>query len=364
MREITVLVKPASSSCNASCSYCFYKDLSTCRMIDSHGSMQPETWRRLVDGVYQAGYEKVIFAFQGGEPLLAGVGFFEDFVAYTQENKDGRTIEYTVQTNGILLDDGFCRIFKEYDFLVGISIDGFAENHNKHRFLNQAGSFAAVMEGVELLRRYGIEFNVLTVLTRELAQFPDKLHEFYTENRFNFVQIIPCLPELQGSNPYSLTPQLFSFFYTRFYDLWLDALSQGEYLSENLIDNVVRACLGLPTSRCGMFGTCQVQCIVEADGSVYPCDFYALDQFQLGNVKGDKIRDLLRNPAAEAFIGADNTLPKPCHVCQFRSICNGNCKRMRPTFVNDSYCGYKDLLARVASSLDLVQRSIAALNRR
>lgn len=349
MRETSILIKPASAECNCVCTYCFYDDVSNCRVVKSHGLIKEETWKKLVDDAFSSKhqFERVNFMFQGGEPLLAGHRFFSAFIDYTQENRGAIEVSYAVQTNGTRITDRLCKLFKEYDFLVGISIDGFKENHNMMRFLHDVGSFDAVMAGLELLKKHNIEYNVLTVLTKQLAKQPEKLYNFYKEQGFKFVQLIPCLPNFgigAEEDLYACTPELYGSFYTKFYELWLNDFKHGHYLSESLIDNVITMFMGGYPDRCGMLGFCQSQCVVEANGSVYPCDFYVLDEFESGNINTMKLDDILEQDVMETFKDHDQVLPEKCKTCPFQKICNGNCKRMRPTFINEDTCGYQLLL--------------------
>ncbi len=367
MREISILIKPASSLCNANCAYCFYEDVSTNREIKSYGFMQKKTAEKIVDEAFNImpSYDRINFVFQGGEPLLAGSEFYLEFISYTQEHKNNILVEYSMQTNGTLLNDELCTLFKKYNFLIGISIDGFKKSHNKHRFLNRNGSFDKVMEGVDLLRKHKINFNVLTVLTDYLSNYPNELFQFYKDNEFNVVQIIPCLPDFNQKpveSPYYLTPKQFYSFYSNFFDIWLNELKQGNYISESLIDNVVNTVLGLPVNRCGMFGACQLHHIFESDGSMYPCDFYVIDKFKLGNILDLGLKQINLNPLVEDFKNYDNKLEDVCINCEFKLICNGNCKRTRPTFLSKDYCGYKGLIEQVMSNIDLIVDSINRIN--
>ena len=363
MKETSILIKPVSSTCNNVCTYCFYDDVSNCRTVKSHGLIQDTTWKKLIDDACE-NYDKITFLFQGGEPLLAGYRFFEAFIDYTKNYN--KTIMFAIQTNGTRLTPKLCRLFKAHNFLVGISIDGFKENHNRFRFLHGAGSFDAVMDGLNLLREFDIPFNVLTVLTSQLATKPDELYDFYKEEGFDFVQIIPCLSNFDHDDPFACNPERFSAFYARFFERWFNDFQIGEYMSEGLIDDVVKLLSGIQPSRCGMLGQCQAQCIVESNGSVYPCDFYVLDEYVAGNVNTHQLNEIMNNHTMDNFLQKTTPLPTPCLTCPFKSVCNGNCKRMRSTFVNDSMCGYRDLLEIVEDHLpqihDVLAKKYQSLN--
>lgn len=366
MRETSILIKPASSSCNCVCTYCFYDDVSDCRTVKSHGLISQSVWKGLVDKAFnsKAQYEKVTFLFQGGEPLLAGLRFFKAFVEYCELNKRSIEVHYAVQTNGTRLTDNLCVFFKKYNFLVGISIDGFKENHDKLRMLHGSGSFDSVMEGLKLLKKYEIPYNVLTVLSKNLTKYPDKLYDFYKEQGFPYVQIIPCMPSFGNSveeDLFACTPKRFGEFYLQFFNRWFTDFMKGDYMSEGLIDDVIKLLMGIYPNRCGMLGQCNAQCVVESNGSIYPCDFYVLDEYEAGNIAKDSFDTILSNPIMEEFKTHHQDFPNSCLSCNYRGICNGNCKRLRSTFANDQQCGYAQLIQAIYEKLPNIQVQLQAM---
>ena len=131
MKHISFLIKPASSLCNMRCRYCFYADVSAHREVKSHGVMQSQTMRALIDRALGLGEDaEVTFAFQGGEPTLAGLEFFRDFTRYVSDHRINQTIHYALQTNGYLVDKEWAEFFHENNFLVGFSLDGYRDLHN------------------------------------------------------------------------------------------------------------------------------------------------------------------------------------------------------------------------------------------
>lgn len=366
MKETSILIKPASSTCNAVCTYCFYDDVSDCRTVKSHGLIAQETWQKLVDDAYTSpeGYDKITFLFQGGEPLLAGYKFFSEFINYTQNHKGAIDVHYAVQTNGTRLSDRICKLLKDNNFLVGISIDGFQENHDRFRMLHGKGSFESVMDGLALLRKYDIPYNVLTVLTKQLAKSPERLYQFYKEQQFEFVQIIPCMPSFSNTvyeDPFACTPESFDSFYRDFFELWMADFAKGDYMSEGLIDDAIRVLSGVQPIRCGMMGQCQSQCIVESNGSIYPCDFYVLDDYEAGNINKTKLNDILAHPVMESFKYDHQDYPKSCLSCPFVDICRGNCKRLRANFAGDDLCGYQNLLSQIQPKIPQIHAILNSL---
>lgn len=348
MKEMSLLIKPASSACQLNCSYCFYKDVSHHRRCENNGIMSYEVCVALIHKVCNQIEDSgtITFAFQGGEPLLAGLPYFQQFCkCVNQEKKPHQTIQYAIQTNGCLLDDAWCEFFRIQDFLVGISLDGYAQNHDGFRKdAKGKGSHKQALRAIALLKKYQIPFNILTVLTRQLANHPDKLYRFYQEHNLMHIQLIPCLADLdKEETAYALTPQRFASFYKPFFDLWIKELPT-QYRSISLFDNLLRLLQDQLPAQCGMFGRCFMQMVIESDGSVYPCDFYVLDEHSCGNILQDDLETIMHHPHAEHFMKQGPLGCRLCPTCPYQAICHGNCKRSSDAYYRDNYCGYKDFL--------------------
>ena len=218
MGSVSVMVKPTSSACNLRCRYCFCADVAASRAVAGHGVMQADTAKllaqRLAEAVGFSGDAHI--SFQGGEPTVAGLDWFRSFAA-EMARYPGVTPHWSLQTNATLLDENWCAFFAEHNFLVGVSLDGPRANTDAFRFdAAGTGAFARVMHGVGLLRTAGVAFNILTVVTRQLAHKPKQLMQFYLSHGFDNVQLVPCLPPLDGSDDgMSLRPADYRSFYNR-----------------------------------------------------------------------------------------------------------------------------------------------------
>src|SRR5580658_9838800 len=178
----SLLIKPVSAVCNLDCAYCFYLD----READPYQAlparrMTAETLERLIENYLFYSYPKGVFAFQGGEPTLAGIGFFEQAVEYQKRHgRKGQVVSNSMQTNGVLIDDAWCRMFKEYKWLIGISLDGPEEMHDLYRFNKGGeGTWKKVVRGLETLQKHGVEFNVLCVLSQANVEKPKEVYKFF-----------------------------------------------------------------------------------------------------------------------------------------------------------------------------------------
>lgn len=363
MKSISIMLKPASSLCNLRCRYCFYADIADLREVKSYGVMSPENMDAMLRNL-QAQFlpgDSVQFAFQGGEPVLAGLPWFRAFVQ-TLSGWDKRIqVRYALQTNATLLDEDWCRFLAENRFLVGVSLDLLPQCHDDARVdAHGEGTYRRCLDALGLLQRFGVEYNVLCTLTRQVARHPQKVWKQLKELDIPYVQFTPCLDALDapGTNPYALTPQRFSQFYSQLFPLWLEDYRRGRYRSVKLFDDIVNLmAFQLPTA-CGIQGRCQPQLVVEADGSVYPCDFFCLDEYRIGSILEDSIEALLtaarRSPAQQR-----GPLPSLCGGCPYKQFCGGGCKRMQREIAcseNDRTCGYRSFLDSAGSALWQIAR--------
>lgn len=289
MRNVNLLIKPASSLCNLRCRYCFYADEAKNRACPSMGIMREETVELLLREAYRCVEERgaVSFAFQGGEPTLAGLDFFRRFVERARALRPPRVeISFSIQTNGTLLDEEWAAFFRQEDFLVGISLDGFPEAHNSHRVDAEGkGTWNRAVRNLALLKKHRVKVNALCVVTGQCARSPQQAYQNLKKLGFDFLQFIACLDpigEARGGQPWSLEPEAYGRFLCRLFDLWYRDWESGQYHSIRLFDDQIRLLLGDSGSTCATCGQCGAYFVVEGDGSVYPCDFFALDEWRLG----------------------------------------------------------------------------------
>lgn len=288
MPFVNLLVKPASSLCNMRCRYCFYEDEAANRSQASMGIMSEETAALLIrQALDAAGKDGALsVAFQGGEPTVAGLDFFRAFVAAVQRyNTAGLPVSYAIQTNGLGLDEGWVEFLVRNHFLVGVSVDGDKALHDEFR-LDAAGkgTWTRVQKNLTMLRKAGAECNLLCVVTRRCAKSAVRTYHALQKTGVGYLQFIPCLDPLgeeRGQRTWSLTPEDYGNFLCTLFDEWCRDWEQGRYTSVRLFDDYVHLAMGLPPSTCATGGHCGAYFVVEADGSVYPCDFYVLDEWEI-----------------------------------------------------------------------------------
>ena len=362
MKNVSVMIKPASSLCNLQCKYCFYSDVSGRREIPSYGIMQQDTMEKMLH-VLESGLDPgdhITFGFQGGEPAMAGLEFYRKFTGITAGWDERLMVEYAFQTNGVLLDDEWCGFLKNNRFLVGISFDVLRGCHDAVR-TDRSGkkTYQQVYDAIKRMERYEVEYNVLCTLTNEIAGKPGRVWENMLRMDLKFVQFTPCLDELDhpGESSYALTPDRFASFYHELFQYWLKDYKEGKYRSVKFFDDVVNyLAFGKPTC-CGMGGHCYPQLVIEADGSAYPCDFYCLDKYCLGNISDTSVQQMMTSAAMKEFLQRPHKQPELCGTCGFSRFCGGGCKRMQREVCcsgTDSRCGYRLFLRANIKELEQI----------
>jgi uncharacterized protein len=354
------MFKTFSTDCNLDCAYCYYRE-----------SLEGTRVRRRIDPrlletfvpqymAYVADSRAASFAWQGGEPTLAGLPFFERVVALQAAHaRPGTTIANALQTNGLLLDDDWGAFLKRYNFLVGISLDGPQEIHDRlRRARSGRGSFDLVMRGVDVLRRHGVDFNVLCVLGPHNVDRPAELMAFFRAQRFSHVQFIPCM-DFQAMEPekppaFQVTPAEYGAFLAAAFDEWYG--DGGPTISVRTFDNFLQSHLGLPNDLCVHGDACDAGIVVEYNGDAYPCDFYIHPRWKLGNVVEQPLREVLYSPIRAAFVRQKHPLPTACRECEWLSVCKSGCPRNRAEEVGgqspDHFCqSYKQLFGHADARL-------------
>ena len=332
MPPLSLMIKPASGACNLRCAYCFYCDEMENRMTSSYGLLSRETMEGLIKRAFAHAEGSCTFGFQGGEPTLWGLENFRAFVKCVETyNTRGLKVDYFLQTNGYTLDEGWASFFREEGFLLGVSLDGTIHTHDRYR-KNAAGegSFARVMEGIDALRKWDVPFNILMVVTRDVAVAVDRVYRFLRKQGFEHLQFIPCLDPLEGGagQGYSLRAEDYGNFLCRLFDLWYEDIRKGSPVRIRQFDNYVDILCGYEPEACDMRGQCGVNYVVEADGGVYPCDFFVLDEWRLGSFREQSVEEIDAARERSGFLKG-TPLPGKCRDCGYFYLCRGGCRRHR-----------------------------------
>ena len=336
MPPMSVLIKPSSGNCNLRCKYCFYYDTMSKRLNPSFGFMTEDTLEYVIKNVLAFAQGECSIAYQGGEPTLIGLDFYKKSIELQDKyNVNHVKIYNSIQTNGYNCDKSWAEFFVQNHFLVGLSLDGIQKVHNLYRVNTKGeGSFYKVMESIKLFKKHGVQFNILSVVNGKSALSLEHNYEFYKRHKLKFLQFIACLDpigEEPGKLEYSLTPELYGEFLIKLFNLWYKDLLNGEQPYIRQFENYIAILLGSHPESCDMRGTCGKQYVVEADGSVYPCDFYVLEQYCLGNFRENSAVEIDEARKKMGFIEQSYTHHVKCKVCKYYFVCRSGCKRNRQT---------------------------------
>ncbi len=360
-----VLAKPIGPICNLDCKYCFYLEKESLYPQVDKWAMQPEVLESYIRQYIEAHDTPVVnFAWQGGEPTLLGVDYFHRVVDFEKKYANGKRIANAFQTNGVLLNDVWAEFFREFQFLIGISIDGPRELHDAYR-VDKGGqpTFDRVMRGMETLKRHNVEFNTLTTVHRANADSPLEVYRFLKANGSGFMQFIPIVervaqqvtsdglrlisPDFAGPAkvaPWSVEPRQFGRFLCAIFDEWVRKDVGRTFVQ--LFDVSLELWSGMEASLCIFRKTCGAALAVEHCGDVYSCDHFVYPENRLGNIMESPLASLVGSTQQQHFGEAkETTLPKYCRECDVRFACNGECPKHRFLTTPDGEPGLNYLCA-------------------
>jgi len=336
-----VLAKPTGAICNLDCAYCFF--LSKEQLYPgSEFRMSDEVLKRYVKQYIQSqpGPE-VTIAWQGGEPTLMGLEFFHRAVAYANEFKrPGQRVSYTIQTNGVLLDDEWGKFLKKHNFLVGISIDGPAALHDTYR-LDKGGkpTFERVIAGLGILRKYRVETNILCTVNAANGDHPLEVYRFFRDElNADFIQFIPIV-ERQNTTGFqegdqvterSVRPKQWGDFLKTIFDEWVRRDVGRVFIPT--FESALANWYGVPAGICVFNETCGLALAIEHNGDLYACDHFVEPNYLLGNIQHIPMAELVNGEKQREFGQAKkDDLPQYCLDCEVRFACHGECPKNRFT---------------------------------
>jgi uncharacterized protein len=359
-----VMMKPRGAICNLDCKYCYFLSKEAL-YPDSDFRMSDDLLDEYIKQYIQAqNVPEVTFAWQGGEPTLMGLDFFEKAISIQEKHRKPDTrIFNTLQTNGTTLDDEWCRFFHKHDFLIGLSMDGPKHVHDAYR-VDKGGNptFDHVMRAAQLMVEHEVEFNILTTVHAANAKHPLEVYRFMRDvMKTRFLQFIPIV-ELDNETGYqegeaitnrSVTARQYGQFLIKIFDEWVRH-DVGKMFVQ-IFDVSLAAWSGHGAGLCIFMETCGDALAMEHNGDLYSCDHYVEPAYLLGNITEIPMLDMVRSDQQRAFGEAKrDTLPQYCLECDVRFICNGGCPKNRIIATPDGepglnfLCqGYKDFFHHI-----------------
>jgi uncharacterized protein len=338
LREFQVFIKPVGSSCNLRCSYCYYLGKKDLYPGSKSFRMTDEILENFIIQHIEATTDEVIFfSWHGGEPALAGLDFFKKAVKLQQKYLPaGKLIKNGIQTNGTLLNDELCRFLADEHFIVGISMDGPEEYHNKHRrMVDNKTSFDQVLDGYKRLQKYGIVTEILCVLNSNNTQFPLVIYDYFKLLEVRYITFLPLVIRHKGSktgvSDDSVSPEDFGRFLCMVFDEWVQ--KDIGRIKIQLFEEASRTAFNQEHTLCIFKVNCGGVPVLEHNGDFYSCDHYVETKHFLGNISERRLSDFLDSPEQKDFGDAKSeTLPAYCIECYVRDMCNGECPKNR--FIN------------------------------
>ncbi|HUT54578.1 MAG TPA: anaerobic sulfatase maturase [bacterium] len=332
MKPFQLLCKPTAGDCNLACTYCFYRETTPHLYPDEiKHRMSPEIMEAMVKDLLSHRFPETIFCWQGGEPTLMGLSFFEAVIeAQMKHGKGGQVVGNAFQTNGILINDDWARFFARYQMVVGLSLDGPREVHDHFRQnAGGAGTFERVMEAAELLHARGVAFNILCVVNRMNQERGREVYRFFRAHGFDYIQFIPCLETGPDGSvmPFSATPDGLARFQGDVFDEY--RRDGFPAVSERTFDAVLNLHLSGRPNVCTFGERCGEYLVVEYNGDVYPCDFFVEREWRLGNVMDRGLAEFFSHPLMKTFAARKQEVADECRECGRLSWCHGGCLKDR-----------------------------------
>ncbi len=328
----TILVKPAGPDCNMACTYCFYLKKDALFHGPPAHRMSEKTLQELIRQVlHQAGRE-VNFTWQGGEPLLMGLPFYQKAIEFQMRFGSGQIVGNGLQTNGLLIDDDWVDFLRSTNWLVGLSLDGPRHVHDRYRRTKGGGStWQTVVRSAEKMLGAGVAVNALTVVNDYSVRFAEEIYAVNKDLGLKYMQFIPCVEtQLSGMHPSSVPPADYGAFLCRLFDLWTEDFNEGvPTTSVRIFDSLFHYYLGLAPPECSFQQECGTYIVVEHNGDVYACDFFVEPGWRLGNLAGESIIGMLNGDLQTAFGRQKAHLPDACKPCKWLDQCRGGCTKDR-----------------------------------
>jgi uncharacterized protein len=357
-----LLAKPTGAICNLDCQYCFFL---------TKEQLYPGSKFRMTDDLLETYIQQLLeshqtpevtIAWQGGEPTLMGLEFFQRSIALVEKHKKpGQQIIHTLQTNGTRLDDNWGRFFKQHNFLIGLSVDGPQSLHDTYRVDKRGrGTFEQVMQGWQVLKKHQVDFNILCTVNAANGSHPLEVYHFLRDELgAEFIQFIPIIERVnedgstltqtltQSGNQVterSVKPEQFGQFLICIFDEWVQR-DVGKVFIQHF-DAALANWVGVPPSVCIFSKTCGTALALEHNGDLYSCDHFVEPDYKLGNIQETHMIELVASERQRQFGQAKfNTLPQYCRECEVRFACNGGCPKNRFTETPDGEAGLNYLCA-------------------
>ncbi|MFB3778688.1 MAG: anaerobic sulfatase maturase [Bryobacteraceae bacterium] len=332
--DFQIFAKPAGADCNLACEYCYYHDKRDLYPQTAHPRMSESLLEEYIaQHIAAAAGPEVSFSWHGGEPTVLGVDFFRKAVEIQRKHKPaGWSIRNGIQTNGVLLDEEWARFLAAENFSVGVSLDGPAELHDRYRVARGGQpSHKRAMRGYDLLRRSGIQPDIVCVVHSLNVRQPLTVYRFFREIGCRYLGFLPVVernPATGSVTEHTPSASSYGEFLCKIFDEWMRR--DAGRMAVQIIEEASRPAMGLEHSLCVYRPTCGQIPVIEHNGDFFPCDHYVDREHRLGNILESSVADLLDSEAQQSFGNAKrDRLPRCCRECDVLAMCNGGCPKYR-----------------------------------
>ena len=329
MSDFVIMAKPVGSLCSMRCSYCYYLHADTAQL---NRRMSDEMLETFIRNYMQAIEGDVIsFTWHGGEPMLAGLDFYRRAVQLQKKYlPEGKSVWNNLQTNGLHLDEDWCRFLRENHFDIGVSVDGTKVIHDLYRTDSEGnGTWQRVHDNILLLKKYGISPDLLCTVTSDTANSAISVYRALKALDTGWIQFIPIVRRENGAvSEDSVKPNGYGRFLKQVFREW--ASHDMGKVNVQLFAETALMLAGRKSNVCWLSETCGNVLIAEADGSVYSCDHFADRNHRLGSFMESGLRELYESAEQTSFaMRKKESLSRECRDCSFLSLCNGCCPKDR-----------------------------------
>ena len=346
-RPLYVMLKPVGARCNLACRYCYYTEKARLYKEEAQHLMSDDLLECFTrEYIESQTMSEILFTWHGGEPLMRPLEFYRKALQLQQKYARGRSIDNCIQTNGTLFTDDWCRFLKENGWLVGVSIDGPRRFHDACRCDGRGEpSFERVMRGIEMLDKYGVEWNAMAVINSFNADYPLEFYDFFRQIGCKYIQFTPVVERIKRSpdgrvlahvgdkgdcelTPFSVTPRQWGNFLCVLFDEWVKADVGNCFIQ--LFDATLANWVGEAPGICTLSPYCGHASVMEWNGDVYACDHFVFPEYKLGNVYTHTLVEMLYGERQQRF-GRSKTdaLPSSCRSCEYMCACYGECPKNR-----------------------------------
>lgn len=368
-KPLYVMLKPIGPACNLKCTYCYYLETKDLYTQERNYKLTDDLLEKfIIQYMESQTMAPVMFTWHGGEPLLRDISFYKKALMLQKKYGRGRPVDNTLQTNGTLLTDDWCRFFKDNNFLIGISIDGSQRFHDKYRMMNNgAPTFDRVMRGIQLLKKHGVEYNIMGVVNNYNVDHPLEFYNFFKQIDSHYIQFAPIVETYPNGEvtEWSVPSDKWGDFLIAIFDEWVRK-DVGNYYVQ-YFDAALANWMNVAPGVCIFAENCGHAGVMEFNGDVYTCDHFVKPEHKLGNIKDKTLTEMMYSKQQTEF-GFDKSkgLSSKCKQCKYNFACHGECPKNRISLTPDGekinyLCnGYYKFFKHISPYMDFMKKELDA----